>query len=210
MLLGHLSHLMTKPAKWTLHPAKNQINLGICPFWSAFAVHMKKYWILSYPLSALQRLWSDGADAQADLSLRWVHRPFCWFCHEAAQISTRGCKNCFGCTDLKSKGPQIHIGEKKKTVVFVILLPIGAWAGNEPWHNKTNKMSVRPAKTRISLGIHSVWSVFTKKAWVFSYPLSAQRRLWLDWADAQADLSLRWAHMPFWWFCHVVAQMVGW
>ena len=36
-----------------------------------------------------------------------------------------------------------------------------------------------------------------KKAWVFSYPLSAQRRLWSDWADAQADLSLRWAHTYF-------------
>ena len=33
-----------------------------------------------------------------------------------------------------------------------------------------------------------------KKAWTLSYPLSAQRRLWSDWADAQADLSLRWAH----------------
>ena len=33
-------------------------------------------------------------------------------------------------------------------------------------------MSVRPAKT----------------AWVFSYPLSERRRLWSDWADAQADL----------------------
>ena len=28
----------------------------------------------------------------------------------------------------------------------------------EPWHDKTNKMSVRPAKTQISLGIHPVWS----------------------------------------------------
>ena len=31
--------------------------------------------------------------------------------------------------------------------------------------------------------------------------------VWLDWADAQADLSLRWAHRPFCWFCHAVAQM---
>ena len=36
-----------------------------------------------------------------------------------------------------------------------------------------------------------------KKAWVLSYPLSAQRWLWSDWADAQADLSLRWAHTHF-------------
>ena len=39
-----------------------------------------------------------------------------------------------------------------------------------------------------------VFAVRMRKAWVFSYPLSAQRRLWSDWADAQADLSLRWAH----------------
>ena len=29
------------------------------------------------------------------------------------------------------------------------------------------------------------------------HPLSAQQRLWSDWADVQADLSRRWAHMPF-------------
>ena len=42
-----------------------------------------------------------------------------------------------------------------------------------------------------------VFAVRTKKAWVLSYPLSAQRRLWSDWADAQADLSLRWVHSHF-------------
>ena len=36
-----------------------------------------------------------------------------------------------------------------------------------------------------------------KKACVLSYPLSAQRRLWSDWTDAQADLSLHWAHSHF-------------
>ena len=36
-----------------------------------------------------------------------------------------------------------------------------------------------------------------KKPWVLSYPLSTQRRLWSDWADAQADLSLHWAHTYF-------------
>ena len=34
-----------------------------------FAVRMKKH------------------SAQADLSLRWAHIPFCWFCHEAAHLS---------------------------------------------------------------------------------------------------------------------------
>ena len=42
-----------------------------------------------------------------------------------------------------------------------------------------------------------VFAVRMRKAWVFSYPLSAQRRLWSDWVDAQAGLSLRWAHSHF-------------
>ena len=36
-----------------------------------------------------------------------------------------------------------------------------------------------------------------KKTWVLIYPLSAQRRLWSEWADAQGDLSPRWAHTHF-------------
>ena len=54
-----------------------------------------------------------------------------------------------------------------------------------------------------------VFAVRTKKACVLSYPLSAQWRRCSDWADAQADLSLRWALMPFCWFCHEVSQMAS-
>ena len=32
------------------------------------------------------RLWSVWADTQADLSLRWAHRSFCWVCHAAAHM----------------------------------------------------------------------------------------------------------------------------
>ena len=35
----------------------------------------------------------------------------------------------------------------------------------EPRHNKTNKMSMRPAKTQISLGIRPVWSESSLSAW---------------------------------------------
>ena len=42
-----------------------------------------------------------------------------------------------------------------------------------------------------------VFAVRMKTSWVLSYPLSAQRRLWSDWADAQADLSLCWEHTHF-------------
>ena len=59
--------------------AKTQIILGIRPLWSVFAVRMKKPWVLSYTLSSHRRLWSDCADAQADLSLRWPHTHFVGF-----------------------------------------------------------------------------------------------------------------------------------
>ena len=36
-------------------------------------------------------------------------------------------------------------------------------------------------------GLIRVFAVRMKKPWVLSYPLSAQRRLWSDWADAHSD-----------------------
>ena len=52
-----------------------------------FAVRMKKACVLSYQLIAQRRLRSDWANAQADLSLRWAHIPFCWLCHAFTHIS---------------------------------------------------------------------------------------------------------------------------
>ena len=65
----------------------------------------------------------------------------------------------------------------------------------EPPHDKTNKLACAPSEDSDQPGhppsLIRVFTVCMKKAWVLSYPLSAQRRLWSDWADAQADLSLR-------------------
>ena len=36
---------------------------------------------------------------------------------------------------------------------------------NEPRHDKTNNVTVRPAKTQISLGIRPVWSASSLSAW---------------------------------------------
>ena len=62
-----------------MYPAKTRISLGIRPVYRVFAVRMKKAWVLSYPLSGQWRLWSDWADAQADLSLPWAHSHFVGF-----------------------------------------------------------------------------------------------------------------------------------
>ena len=71
----------------------------------------------------------------------------------------------------------------------------------EPPHDKTNKMACAPSEDSGQPG-HSpslirTFAVRMKKAWFLGYPMSAQRRLWSDWADAPADLSLRWAHGHF-------------
>ena len=49
-------------------------------------VRMKKPWVLIATHWAHSEDWSDWMDAQFDLSLRWVHRSFCLFCHASAQM----------------------------------------------------------------------------------------------------------------------------
>ena len=68
---------------------------------------------------------------------------------------------------------------------------------------KRTKLSLRPVKTQISLGIHPVWSESLLSAWRnigSSVTHWAHCKDWSDWVDAQADLSLRWVHRPFSWF----------
>ena len=79
----------------------------------------------------------------------------------------------------------------------------------EPPHDKTNKKASAPSEDSDQPGHprSRVFAVCMKKAWALSYPLSTQGRLISDWADAQADLSLRWAHMPLYLFCHEAAQL---
>ena len=130
-----------------------QISLGIRPIWSVFAVRMKKAWVLSYPLSAQRSAWSDTADAQADLSLRWAQGDFVGFVMSRLIYHFHGGAH------------------------FMLAYPVMF-----RWHPPS---------------LISVFAVRMKKAWVLSYPLSAQRSVWSDTADVQADLSLRWAQGHF-------------
>ena len=52
-----------------------------------FAVRLKQHWVLSYPLSAQQRLTRlCGCPG-------WAQRSFCWFCHEVAQNASSSSLN---------------------------------------------------------------------------------------------------------------------
>ena len=97
-----------------------------------------------------RRLWSDWADAQADLSLCWVHTHFVGFVmsRRNSHVVHSWCLN------------------------FVI--EMRGWLECELSHDKTNKMIVRPAKTQISLSICPVWSESSLSAWRKLGPLATQ------------------------------------
>ena len=79
-MFHNMSHVMTKPTKWNVSPAKTQISLGIRPAWSESSMSAwRKLGSLATHWAEQLRLWSDWADAQADLSLRWAHSHFAGF-----------------------------------------------------------------------------------------------------------------------------------
>ena len=95
---------------------------------------------------------------------------------------------------------QIFWSQKRKTITTIPSTSVrmkNNWAVT--WQNQQNECV--PSEDSDQPGhppsLIRVYAVRMKKPWVLSYPLSAQRRLWSDWVDAQADLSLRWAHTHF-------------
>ena len=73
-----VSHSTTKPTKWPVCPAKTRIRMGIHPVWSESSLFVWR------SIGSLATHWAYSEDwpACADvLSLRLVHRSFCWFCH---------------------------------------------------------------------------------------------------------------------------------
>ena len=67
---------MTKPTMWLCAQRRLRSAWASAQSIRVFAVRVKKAGVHSYPLSAQRRLLSGLADAQADLSLRWVHSHF--------------------------------------------------------------------------------------------------------------------------------------
>ena len=84
----------------------------------------------------------------------------------------------------------------------------------EPTHDKTNKMTVRPAKTQISQAICPVWSESSLCA---QWEAKSQSFRHVDREDSNQTgrmPRLIWIfagrtydHLPYCWFCHVVAQL---
>ena len=128
---------------------------------------MKKAWVLSYPMSAQRRLWSDWADARTDLGIRWA-QSFCWFCHKAAHLYP------LRFVSIEVDPVQRSYGNKHQTIkpLGPLLFQVSAHTGLYPSSNQgilstsfhislymSRDMTkptkcVRPEKIQISLGIH--------------------------------------------------------
>ena len=110
-------------------PSEDSDQLGHPPsLIRVFAVHSMDCYGPKLSSCWQQRLWSDWANAQADLSLHWAHTNFVGFV----------------------------MSRLKSFTDLVPLLSAGLII--EPPHDKTNNVAVWPANTPISLGIRPVWS----------------------------------------------------
>ena len=78
----YMSHIMTKPTKWLVRPAKTQISLGIRPVWSESSLSAWRN------PGSLATHWAHSEDSDQIgrmPRLIWVFllgaHSFCWFCH---------------------------------------------------------------------------------------------------------------------------------
>ena len=96
----------------------------------------------------------------------------------------------------------------QKCKMKTILLPY--CLQHELPHDNTNKMTCAPSEDSDQPGhLPSLIRVFAVRSMGSEGPKvssGGQGRLWSDWADAQADLSLPWEHSSFCWFCCSAAQ----
>ena len=137
--------------------------------------------------------------------------PFCWFCHEAAHI-------CLSIVWIAVDGAWvINIWQtwnsKKLFWKFSLSYCLCTscmktkWQSkdvctNEPSRVKTNKVSVCPAKTQISLCFRPVWSESSLSAWRKLEPLATQ------WAHSEDSGQTGWMPRLIWVFAGRTATLL--
>ena len=147
------------------------------------------------------RFWSYRADAKDDLSLRWAHMAFCWFCHVAAQFIT-GHTNVSGFLSY-SDVFRPALSQGYNPLAYKMTLLYQRW-----WLD----FYVSPVKW-ICVFEHSVMTNFncacpaiqrdqgsgflSEGSSRLTTCMSEQRRFCRDCADAQARLNLRCSHRRY-------------
>ena len=115
--------------------------------------------------------------------------------------------------------PFLALGKSRCTKPWLIILEkeklVWKWTNMEQnvlkwatsWQNKQNDLCAQQNSDQPGHPPSLIFTVLAVRSMGSKGPCR-QRRLWSDWADAQADLSLCWAHMPFCWFCHEAAHFI--
>ena len=134
-----------------------------------FAVRPADRWGPNVSSCGQQRLWSDWANAQADLSRRLAQTSFCWFCNEATHSYCRCSEKQRDWSDCTDAQADLRLRCSPMTLTGFAMMRI-KWRQeifsvghiqeklmNRRTTNPT-KWHMRPAKRHISLGIRPVWS----------------------------------------------------
>ena len=144
----YLSHLVTKPTKWHVRPAKTQIS----PVWSESSLCAQ--WVakdLSF-LHADSEDWSDWVDAQAELCLRWAHSHIVGFVMRRLIFLS------------SSRWQSVWIlypfnaDIKCRYLLFTGCPKKSCTVSYEPHHEKTCLCHMQSTKVQTSLRTRAVWS----------------------------------------------------
>ena len=157
-------------------PSEDSDQLEYPPSLFSLCCLLEKVLVFSYPKSAQRRLWTDWAYAQADLSLHWALLYFFFLCSSSYEPPH----------DKSTKWPV----RPAKTQTSLGIRPVWSESSLSAWRKLRSLATYWAHSDGHPPNLIRVFAVRMKKAWPLSYLLSAQRRLWSDWADAQADQSL--------------------
>ena len=195
-----------KTNKMTCAPSKDSDQPWHLPsLIRVFAVHLKKHWVISYPLSTQRMLWSEWVDAQADLSLRWTHRSFCWFCHAAAHIEKDGksSQNYHQMSHLMTKPTKWH-AHSAKTQISLGICPVWSESSLSAWRSTgllaihwahsegSDQTGPMPRLIWVFAGCIGHFAGFVM-LWLINQQngMCTQRSLRSAWTSTQSDQSIR-------------------
>ena len=211
------SGLKTKQTKWLVCLAKARISLVIRPVWSVFAVRSVGSLAPKVSSCGQRKLWSDCA---TDRSLQYFET---YLLFKVVRLIKLHLVNHNVQQSLKYYS-QASVESKRSFRKLQCIRPAedaslflwksycmlsNVWRKGqvllwiEPPHDKTNKMTVHPAKTRISLGNRPVWSESSLCAhWVAKDPSCLH---------ADSEDSDQTGRMPrlIWVFAGCISHIVG-
>ena len=189
---------MTKPTTWLVRPAKSQISMGIRPVWSEPSLYA--LWIAKDP----GFLYADSEDSDQTGRMPRLLRVFSGHTGHFVVFVMQWFGSIFYNDFVNACNPFSPFSPIKcKTMLSIYLY--------EPQHDKTNKMTWAPSEDSDQPGhppgLIRAFTVHSKNSQGPKVSSCGQRRLWSDWVDAQANLSLCLAHRSFCWFCHGQADI---